>query len=218
MAKSAPARRRSSDEVRKLILEAAVHCFARKGLDGTTTADIAAECGVSESVLFRHFGSKAKLFTEAAVEPFRDAVRGFREFWEAEGRTFDDNDPVMHTYIAELYDQIHTNRNAVLAMFFAARDREVNGAGDRSREEFAGLLAELDVLGESWAQRRELDIPRLWLRTRISVAMVMAIALFDDWFLPASPPRGPVSREAIIEELSGVASRGAISEQSPGLP
>lgn len=215
MVKSAPPRRRSSDEVRALILEAAARGFARRGFDGTTTAEIAADCGVAESVLFRHFGSKANLFTAAAVEPFRDAVRGFREFWEGVGRTFDDNDPVMHTYIAELYDRIHDNRDAVLAMFFAARDPGSGGAGERSRAEFAGLLDELDEVGESWAARRELEIPRLWLRTRISVAMVMSMAMFDDWFLPAGPPNGPVDRNTIIDELAGVASRGAISEQHP---
>jgi AcrR family transcriptional regulator len=215
MVKSAPLRRRSSDEVRTLILEAAARGFARRGFDGTTTADIAADCGVAESVLFRHFGSKANLFTAAAVEPFRDAVRGFREFWESEGRTFDDNDPVMHTYIAELYDRIHANRDAVLAMFFAARDSRSDGVGAQSRADFAELLNELDEVGESWAARREFDIPKLWLRTRISVAMVMSMAMFDDWFLPDGPPNGPVDRNTIIEELAGVASRGAISEQHP---
>jgi AcrR family transcriptional regulator len=213
-----PARRRSSDDVRTLLLDAAARNFARKGFDGTTTADIAADAEVAESVLFRHFGSKAALFTAAAVEPFRDAVGGFREYWEAEGRTFDDNAPVMRTYIAELYDRLHANRDAVLAMLFAARgpagDAATSGAR-RSRSEFAGLLAELDGLGDSWAHRRGLDIPRLWLRTRISVAMVLAMALFDDWFLPEGDPHGPVDREMIIDELAGVASRGAISEQDP---
>ena len=218
MVKSAPLRRRSSDEVRTLILEAAARGFARKGFEGTTTADIAADCGVAESVLFRHFGSKANLFTAAAVEPFREAVRGFREFWESVGRTFDDNDPVMHTYIAELYDRIHANRDAVQAMFFAARDPGADGAdgaGGQPRADFAELLNELDEVGESWAARRELDIPKLWLRTRISVAMVMSMAMFDDWFLPADLPNGPVDRNTIIDELAGVASRGAISEQQP---
>lgn len=215
MVKPAPPRRRSSDEVRALILAAAARGFARKGFDGTTTADIAADCGVAESVLFRHFGSKANLFTAAASEPFREAVRGFREFWEGVGRTFDDNDPVMHTYIAELYDRIHANRDAVLAMFFAVRDAGPDGAGEQSRAEFAELLNELDEVGVSWAARRELDIPKLWLRTRISVAMVMSMAMFDDWFLPPGPPNGPVDRGTIIDELAGVASRGAISEEHP---
>jgi hypothetical protein len=45
--------------------------------------------------------------------------------------------------------------------------------------------------------------------------MVMSMAMFDDWFLPVAPPNGPVDRNTIIEELAGVASRGAISEQRP---
>lgn len=196
-----------------MLIEAAARSFARKGFGGTTTADIAADCGVAESVLFRHFGSKANLYTAATVDPFQDAIKGFREFWEGGGRALDDNTPVMHAYVAELYDRIHAQRDVVLAMFFAARDPD--GSDVQPRQEFAALLDELDALGSSWAQRRDLDVPRLWLRTRISVAMVMAMALFDDWFLPAGPPNGPVDRDTIIDELAGVATRGAISELEP---
>ncbi len=43
------------------IMRAAVHLFVEKGIDGTTTKDIAAKSGVSEGSLYRHFKSKEDL-------------------------------------------------------------------------------------------------------------------------------------------------------------
>lgn len=43
------------------ILKAAVHLFVERGIEGTTTKDIAREGGVSEGALYRHFKSKDAL-------------------------------------------------------------------------------------------------------------------------------------------------------------
>ena len=45
------------------LLEAAARVFARSGLEGATTREIAREAGVNEVTLFRHFQSKEKLLT-----------------------------------------------------------------------------------------------------------------------------------------------------------
>ncbi len=47
---------------RESILEIAADVFAEKGFGGTRTRDLAESCGVSESVLFKHFPSKKALF------------------------------------------------------------------------------------------------------------------------------------------------------------
>jgi len=43
------------------LLAAAAHVFARDGLEGATTREIARKAGVNEVTLFRHFHTKAKL-------------------------------------------------------------------------------------------------------------------------------------------------------------
>src|SRR3546814_11182987 len=65
-------RRRSSDEIHRLLLEAASELFAEKGYAATTTREIGVRAGVPEVMLFRHFGSKASLFSEASLQPFND--------------------------------------------------------------------------------------------------------------------------------------------------
>ncbi|MBL8022738.1 MAG: TetR/AcrR family transcriptional regulator [Elusimicrobia bacterium] len=43
------------------VMRAAVRLFVEKGIDGTTTKDIASKSGVSEGALYRHFKSKEDL-------------------------------------------------------------------------------------------------------------------------------------------------------------
>lgn len=54
------------------ILMAAVQLFARRGLHGTTTSDIAQTAGVGEATLFRWFPSKKKLFRAAVGRSYRE--------------------------------------------------------------------------------------------------------------------------------------------------
>lgn len=59
--------RRTADERREEILDAASDAFARSGYVGTSTEAIAAAVGISQPYLFRLFGTKKQLFL-AAVE------------------------------------------------------------------------------------------------------------------------------------------------------
>jgi AcrR family transcriptional regulator len=61
-------------EVRERLLHAALRVFEEAGSRGATTRRIAAEAGVNEITLFRHFGSKATLISEALAAANRDPV------------------------------------------------------------------------------------------------------------------------------------------------
>ena len=64
------------EDRRTAILDAARHEFARKGFRGAGTADIAARCGCSEPMPYKHFASKQELF--AAVLTHTGAMMGQR--------------------------------------------------------------------------------------------------------------------------------------------
>jgi AcrR family transcriptional regulator len=49
---------------RKAIIDAALPLFARKGFSATTTKELAETAGVSEALIFKHFPSKAALYSE----------------------------------------------------------------------------------------------------------------------------------------------------------
>jgi len=77
--------RQTASERREAVLEAAATAFARGGLAGTSTEDIAAAAGISQPYLFRLFGTKKALFVATVercmsetLEIFRAASRGLR--------------------------------------------------------------------------------------------------------------------------------------------
>jgi len=51
-------------DTKKRLLEATLKLISEKGYMGATTREIALEAGVTELTLFRHFGSKERLFKE----------------------------------------------------------------------------------------------------------------------------------------------------------
>ena len=57
--------RKTAEERREAILEAALIEFAERGLHGTSTDDIARRAGISQPYLFRLFGTKKDLFIAA---------------------------------------------------------------------------------------------------------------------------------------------------------
>jgi AcrR family transcriptional regulator len=67
---TAPARLTAADR-REQILAVAANLFARQGFKGTTTKEVAANAGVTEALIFRHFPSKEELYwavIEAKIE------------------------------------------------------------------------------------------------------------------------------------------------------
>ena len=69
-----PAFRRAPEEKRSLLIEAGYRLFAAQGYDATSTAQIAREAGVSEGILFHHFGSKKGLFAALSGDLAQDAA------------------------------------------------------------------------------------------------------------------------------------------------
>jgi AcrR family transcriptional regulator len=62
-------------ERREAILVASLHLFAKHGLHGVTTRQIAEAAGVSEALLYRHFASKDELFAELQKQCLEDTMR-----------------------------------------------------------------------------------------------------------------------------------------------
>ena len=70
---------------KSMILNTALHLFVSNGVDGTSTRSISQEAGVSEGLIFRHFGSKQGL-VDAIVDWGVSRIGAFVEA-ELVGRT-----------------------------------------------------------------------------------------------------------------------------------
>jgi AcrR family transcriptional regulator len=79
---TATRRRLTADERRQAVLETACRVFSQSSYRGATTAEIAREAGISEPILYRHFGSKRDLYlacVDHAWEAFRSHAQQLME-------------------------------------------------------------------------------------------------------------------------------------------
>src|SRR5450759_3508371 len=70
--------RLSAAERRNDVLDAALVEFAERGLEGTSTEDIARRAGISQPYLFRLFGTKKELFKGTVARCFRETLEMFQ--------------------------------------------------------------------------------------------------------------------------------------------
>src|ERR1041384_2729901 len=78
------AQRKTADERRDEILDAAFVEFAERGLHGASTEEIAKRAGISQPYVFRLFGSKKELFKAATARCLRETLETFQR--AAEGK------------------------------------------------------------------------------------------------------------------------------------
>src|SRR2546430_2314256 len=100
--------RKTAEQRREEIVEAAFVEFARKGLHGTSTDAIARRAGVSQPYLFRLFGTKKELFIAALNRCFRVTLETFMR--AAEGKRGEEALLAM----GRAYQDLLTDRNKLL--------------------------------------------------------------------------------------------------------
>ena len=199
VASSEPTRiRRPRGEPRRLLIEAASGLFSERGYSGTTTREIADRAGVSETLMFRYFGSKAGVFQEAMVRPFVEFVQEFVRKTEAGELAEMDDEAASRLLIGGLYDLFYKNRGLV-TMFWMAdvmveSELAESGVLNDMQEQFEALIA----IGRSgMLARHGGELPAQSLTTRSTIAMVVGMAAFGESFYGRRRP----SRNAIVEEL-----------------
>lgn len=103
-------KRMSAEERRKQILRSAIRVFAEMTYHGATTKKIAEEAGITEALIYRYFGSKRSLFTEAITHTCDRLVNGLEQELEVNR----DNPLVALTNCFTYYTTI-LERNAEMA-------------------------------------------------------------------------------------------------------
>jgi AcrR family transcriptional regulator len=117
--------RMSADERREIVLEAALIEFAARGLDGTSTEDVARRAGISQPYLFRLFPTKKALFITLIERCFRRITDEFSAV--AEGLTGEEAMMAM----ADSYEKLLDDRTLLLMQmqaYAACDDPEVRTA------------------------------------------------------------------------------------------
>ena len=74
----------AQEDKRRLILDAAVRVFARKGYHASRVGDIAEEAGVAHGLLYHYFRSKEELLETIFRETWRDVLDAVRSVQETD--------------------------------------------------------------------------------------------------------------------------------------
>jgi AcrR family transcriptional regulator len=188
-----PRRRRSTEEVRALMLGAARELFAERGFGATTTREIAERAGVDETMLFRNYGSKERLFQEAVARPIERFMADYTERWLSAPLAESDPEEILRAFVESLYDLASENRQLLLA---ATPNHLGHGA--------QGAFSKLERLATETARAQGFTYDAA-VAIRAAVAMVITVCVFDE---PLFGGRRRVSRARIVDELTQILTYG----------
>ena len=194
-----PARRkrRSPEELRDRVIDAAAREFEANGYSGATTAAIARRAEVTEAQIFRFFASKAELFREAIFQPLNAHFADFHAR-NPEGYSDEVSQRELATrYIGELQDFIGEHSRMLMSLI-VAREYMQGGAEDLS--EIEGLKAYFEK-GKATMASRTQGAARVApeLMVRVSFAAVLANVMFRDWLFPPGIASEAEIRQAIAD-------------------
>jgi AcrR family transcriptional regulator len=125
--------RKSKDERRAEILDAAMQVFAEHGYVGASTEEIARRAGISQPYVFRLFGTKKELFMAVTSRCFRQTLEMFQR--AAEGKRGEEALQAIGAAYAEMLARDRTYLSAQMQAHAACDDPEIcrvvrDGFGD----------------------------------------------------------------------------------------
>lgn len=187
---------RPRGEARRLLLDAARDLFGRQDYRATTTREIAEAAGVTEYLLFRHFGSKAGLFREALVLPFTNFVDDFGRTWQAVVPEETDEEELSRQFVGQLYDVLVDHKGLLLTLVASdgLSKEEIESAGIADIRRTLTLLGQISSEG---MRMRGIASGRPDMAAHSTVAMIVGMVALRSTFFGSKPP----SREAIVDEL-----------------
>jgi AcrR family transcriptional regulator len=185
-------RRRSTAEVRELVLEAAQGLFAERGYSGATTREIARRAEVTEQVLFNQFESKERLYAATVIEPFEAVAQAHLDAWRRVPIEELDPHDMLSAYIGDLYRLVVEHRTLFMAV-----------GEDRFGAPVERILERLDRVAAEMAELHgfTFDIPA---GVRIVFAATTSLALHQHDLLPTHDSK------AVIDELTGTLVTGLL--------
>ena len=205
-----PARARSgqarkyvpTDERRRQILEAAAELFAHRGFAGTTTREVAAVVGTTETVLFRHFPTKESLYT--AILEHRIPEETFQG-WLGELRVLaakKDDEALFTAVVAAILESFR--RDTVYQRLLMFASLEGHDLARAAQSKYSGpFLAFL----RDYIAKRQADGAFRRMRPEWAVHVLLSsVAYYAQWHALGSNVLGLTEREVATQAVNLMAA------------
>ena len=193
---------------RDRLLDAARELFGSRDYRSTTTRDIADAAGVTEYLVFRHFGSKAGLFREALVLPFTKFVDDFGRTWQTVVPDETDEEDLAREFVGHLYDLLLEHRGLVVTLVASESltGEEAVAAGIADIQKALTVLSEISADG---MRHRGMRSRQPGLPAQSTVALIFGMVALRSIFGGSDR----FSRDAIVNELVQTILHGFLHRQ-----
>ncbi|MFJ9390483.1 TetR/AcrR family transcriptional regulator [Nocardioides sp. NPDC101246] len=179
-------------EARAAVLEHARAVFSERGYHAARLAEVASRAEVSETLVYRYFGSKSGLFEEAIIAPARTFVDGFLVDWEEQegGPGLEEK---VRVFVVQLLAFVSEHQGLLVAWALAQREsgpQEIatDGTHGQAVRRFA-----LTLVGEGGDDAE--------MAVSLALGVILSVATFGDLiFATDSPNRDPERlTEAVVQ-------------------
>jgi AcrR family transcriptional regulator len=143
---TAATERKTADERREAILNAAATEFANRGYEGGSTDAIARAAGISQPYVFRLFGTKKELFIASVERCFADTYETFRMV--SEGKTGDEALDAMGEAYGEMITGDPRRLRGQMQAYAACGDPEIRVSVRRGFRRLVELVESKGVSSE----------------------------------------------------------------------
>jgi AcrR family transcriptional regulator len=202
---------------RTALLNAARALFGDVGYAAATTQDIAVKAGVSETLIFRYFGSKSSLFVEAVLTPMADFVSKLVKAGQADLDAIDrNNEEIINRYIDDLSSALPHSGQLSRATLEVVNSHSADPEIAAFRTRLAGLFDELAIGMKTYLQQggfRDAD-PRLAVRMGFLLVSAMSAMLPLTYSDTDTLP----SAQQVKTELTAFMLYGLQNPKGRGLP
>jgi AcrR family transcriptional regulator len=209
------ATRRSSEEVRSLLVGAAGELFGENGFSGVTTRQIAERAGVSEAILWRQFRTKAALFNVAVTEPIVQFLSDFVQNFRAYAESIQDTEPQVppehgaSMFFGGLYDVFRAEKSLIMTLLAArAFDPEILEGHGAGTEPLADIYNAVSDFSGAVLERYGITVD-MSLIVRLAIGMVLAAAVLDESVFPDEPV---TSRDQVVDEVVRLVFHGVVHQ------
>lgn len=194
---------------RRLLLAAARDLFGAKGFEATSVREIAERAGVTKLMVYRHFGSKARLFQEATMDPIKGFITEFTARWAARPRGQRPIVEEVRDFYTTLCEVLDVQRDLLAPLLFTGAAR--HGTESLNNNQYLAQvfrqwfeLMDRIMLTETTGQRfRTFD---QHLASRLIFGMILSVVLHKDWLLPSHQ----AERTRLINEMANLTVFGIL--------
>jgi AcrR family transcriptional regulator len=191
---------------RARLLAAAREVFAEKGHAGSAR-DIAERAGITEAMVFRHFGTKTALFEEAALEPLVAFIDDYVAEWDNRPHGHRDPEAELRDFFTRLLGVLAADRSLLLAVLAAGEFKdELAPAAHRLEQAFGRVLELFERMLEEELAVRGLHTDNRPALIRIMVGLMISFALTPNWLRIGDQPADITASEVITEAARVIAS------------